>query len=52
MDAAELVIVTDGHNLVVFGEVNLSYYAEFEGTSFFRSAKITILSNAHQEFGT
>ena len=51
-DATELVIVTDGHILVVFGEVNLSDFADFEGTSFFGSARITILSNAHQEFGT
>ena len=51
-DAMELVIAMDGHNLVALGEVNLFSYAELEGTSFFKSARITILSNAHQEFGT
>ena len=51
-DATELVIVTDGHNLVALGKVNLFSYAELEGTSFFRSTRITILGNVHQELGT
>jgi hypothetical protein len=51
-DAMGPVIVADGHNLVVLGEVNLFMHAELEGTSFFRPARITILSNVHQELGT
>ena len=51
-DAMELVIVVDGHNLVVLGEVNLLSCAELEDTSFFRAARITILSNVRQKLGT
>ena len=51
-DAMELVIVVDGHNLVVLGLVNLLSCAELEDTSFFRTARITILSNVRQKLGT
>ena len=50
--AMELVIVVDGHSLAVLEEVNLFSYADLEGTSFFSSAKITILSNVHQKLDT
>ena len=51
-DAMELIVVADDYNLVVLGEVSLLSFAELEGTSFFKSARITILSNFHQELGT
>ena len=51
-DAMELVVVADDYNLVVLGEVSLISFAKLEGTSFFKSARITILGNVHQELGT